>query len=235
VQNADAVPAAVVTDKTIDLAAPERWLASRSRARARRFAAARVAARRRFSNRTLALVAGVMVLGAGGAAAADQGATPAKPVSAISLLKRGSSGPTVAALQGALGIPADGVFGPQTARAVRAFQRAHGLEVDGIAGPATLGALGVAATAAPTLRATVGDQPGSLLARIAACESGGNPTAISADGRYRGKYQFSRATWRRLGGSGDPAQAPEAEQDRIAALLLAREGTSPWPVCASRG
>ncbi|MDX6699910.1 MAG: Transglycosylase-like domain, partial [Baekduia sp.] len=30
---------------------------------------------------------------------------------------------------------------------------------------------------------------------------------------------------------GDPAAAPEAEQDRIAAALLAAEGTSPWPVC----
>jgi hypothetical protein len=34
-----------------------------------------------------------------------------------------------------------------------------------------------------------------------------------------------------MGGSGDPAQAPEAEQDQRAAALLAQEGTSPWPVC----
>ena len=70
------------------------------------------------------------------------------------------------------------------------------------------------------------------LARIARCESGGDPTAVSADGRYRGKYQFSRATWRDMGGSGDPAAAPEAEQDRIAAKLLAARGTAPWPNCA---
>jgi hypothetical protein len=70
-----------------------------------------------------------------------------------------------------------------------------------------------------------------VLARIAACESGGDPTAVSADGRYHGKYQFSRATWRTMGGSGNPARAPEAEQDRIAAKLLARAGTSPWPNC----
>jgi hypothetical protein len=55
---------------------------------------------------------------------------------------------------------------------------------------------------------------------------------VSADGRYRGKYQFDRATWRALGGSGDPAAAPEAEQDQRAADLLAREGASPWPSCA---
>jgi len=34
-----------------------------------------------------------------------------------------------------------------------------------------------------------------------------------------------------MGGSGDPTDAPEAEQDRIAAALLAQRGTSPWPVC----
>jgi hypothetical protein len=34
-----------------------------------------------------------------------------------------------------------------------------------------------------------------------------------------------------MGGSGDPADAPEAEQDRIAVQLLAQRGTAPWPVC----
>ena len=71
----------------------------------------------------------------------------------------------------------------------------------------------------------------ATLQRIAQCESGGNPSAVSADGTYRGKYQFDRETWRRMGGSGDPADAPEAEQDRIAAALLAQRGTAPWPVC----
>ena len=69
------------------------------------------------------------------------------------------------------------------------------------------------------------------LQAIAACESGGNPRAVSADGTYRGKYQFDRQTWSAVGGSGDPAAAPEAEQDRRAAILYARAGSSPWPVC----
>ncbi len=69
------------------------------------------------------------------------------------------------------------------------------------------------------------------LQAIAACESGGNPRAIGGGGLYRGKYQFDLATWRSVGGTGDPAAAPEAEQDRRAAILYSRAGASPWPVC----
>jgi transglycosylase-like protein len=71
----------------------------------------------------------------------------------------------------------------------------------------------------------------ATLDAIAACESGGDPTAVSPDGVYRGKYQFDYATWESVGGSGDPAAAPEAEQDYRAALLYSRSGSSPWPVC----
>lgn len=72
----------------------------------------------------------------------------------------------------------------------------------------------------------------STLDSIAACESGGDPHAVSADGSYRGKYQFDSGTWGSVGGHGDPAAAPEKEQDYRAALLLSRSGSSPWPVCA---
>jgi hypothetical protein len=69
------------------------------------------------------------------------------------------------------------------------------------------------------------------LEAIASCESGGDPTAVSSDGSYRGKYQFDYGTWESVGGSGDPAAAPEPEQDYRAALLYAASGSSPWPVC----
>jgi hypothetical protein len=69
------------------------------------------------------------------------------------------------------------------------------------------------------------------LESIAACESGGDPTAVSADGTYRGKYQFDYGTWASVGGAGDPAAAAEAEQDYRAALLYSESGSSPWPVC----
>jgi septal ring factor EnvC (AmiA/AmiB activator) len=90
---------------------------------------------------------------------------------------------------------------------------------------------------APATRAPAGipgapDQ--SVLERIAQCESGGDPRAVSASGQYRGKYQFDQGTWEGVGGTGDPAAAPEAEQDRRAAMLYARSGPAPWPVCGYR-
>jgi peptidoglycan hydrolase-like protein with peptidoglycan-binding domain len=148
-----------------------------------------------------------------------------------------ASGATVRAVQQELGVTADGVYGPRTRSAVKRFQRSHGLAADGIAGPATLAALGLtsqapASSSAPDASSDGTSASQSTLASIAQCESGGNPSAVSADGTYRGKYQFDRETWRAMGGSGDPADAPEAEQDRIAAKLLAARGTAPWPNCA---
>lgn len=69
------------------------------------------------------------------------------------------------------------------------------------------------------------------LASIAACESGGSPTAVSANGTYRGKYQFDGQTWASVGGRGDPAAASEREQDVRAAALYGQRGSQPWPVC----
>jgi Transglycosylase-like domain len=79
------------------------------------------------------------------------------------------------------------------------------------------------------------DLPGGVsletLEAIASCESGGDPTAVSSDGSYRGKYQFDYGTWESVGGSGDPAAASESEQDYRAALLYSQAGSSPWPIC----
>ena len=71
----------------------------------------------------------------------------------------------------------------------------------------------------------------ATLDAIGACESGGDPTAVSSGGTYRGKYQFDYGTWESVGGTGDPAVASEAEQDYRAALLYSQSGSSPWPVC----
>jgi Transglycosylase-like domain len=66
---------------------------------------------------------------------------------------------------------------------------------------------------------------------IAICESSGNPRAVGGGGQFRGKYQFTYATWAAVGGKGDPAEAPEAEQDRRAVMLYARSGPGQWPAC----
>lgn len=71
---------------------------------------------------------------------------------------------------------------------------------------------------------------GGTLEAIAKCESGGNPSTNTGNGFY-GKYQFTQSTWQSVGGSGNPAAASEAEQNKRAAMLYAREGAGPWPVC----
>jgi len=72
--------------------------------------------------------------------------------------------------------------------------------------------------------------PSPVLEAIAACESGGDPATDTGNGFY-GKYQFTQATWAAVGGTGNPAHASEAEQDRRAAILYEQAGPSPWPVC----
>ena len=180
----------------------------------------------------LATVVFVVLLCLGGAAVAAESAVA--PTSTEVVLERGDSGRAVKRLQRRLRVtPADGEFGIVTERAVRRFQRRRGLTADGVVGPQTRRALGlraVASTAAESKDEAAVRLP-RVLRRIAKCESGGDPTAISPDGSYRGKYQFTRSTWRALGGKGDPADASEATQDRIALKLYRRSGTTPWPSC----
>jgi hypothetical protein len=200
-------------------------IAYRRSLRASRTRRAAAALRRRRILRSrgsmIAATAGLL-FASGGAIAAQQSGSG----------QRSMSSATIAAAQQALGVAADGVAGPITRAATKRFQRSKGLTVDGIIGTQTLSALGVATKVIDKgVRAAAASVADPVLARIANCESGGDPTAVSADGRYHGKYQFSRATWRYMGGKGSPARAPEAEQDRLAAKLLARAGTSPWPNC----
>lgn len=66
------------------------------------------------------------------------------------VLRIGSKGAEVKALQKELRIEADGSFGTETDAAVRAFQEAEGLPVDGVVGKRTWGALRVSTKAQPT-------------------------------------------------------------------------------------
>ena len=137
-----------------DLSAHEPWELSLGRSRARRRAAqlrfvpASSRARRLSLGALVALTAAPAsaLLGSGGTSLA--GAAPAEPEPATTtthhiVLSAGSEGRQVRLLQRALGIRADGVYGPRTEAAVRRFQASRGLTVDGIVGPATTHALAV--------------------------------------------------------------------------------------------
>jgi hypothetical protein len=220
-------------------AARDPWRASLRASRERRAAARRA---RQWSLRRRSVTIGacaVMALG-GGAAVAGTGGTSVdsgeeESASASSVtLEPGSRGPNVKRLQRKLRVTASGYYGPLTKKAVKRFQRRKGLKADGVAGPATLAKLRLRITPESAEDTTAGSdvRVPAVLRRIAECESGGNPRAVSPDGRYRGKYQFDRETWRNLGGTGDPAEAPESVQDRLAIKLYRQRGTAPWPNCA---
>lgn len=122
----------------------------RRRALQRAAALRRRLRRRRRSGVGVGLVV-AMSLASGMALAHEQTRSGAQSSAARpGLLEVGSRGVAVEALQRALGIAADGVFGAQTAGAVRHVQRDRGLLVDGVVGPQTAGALGISlASAAP--------------------------------------------------------------------------------------
>jgi resuscitation-promoting factor RpfB len=212
------------------------WQGSLARSRSRRAAAAtlrRKRFRRRGSVWSLALVLVLLVtLGASLAVSAP--------------LRKGMRGSRIALVQKKLGIPADGVFGSQTKKAVKRFQRRHHLTVDGLVGRQTLRAMHLSGKIRLSNKRAKGKgghgghgggghvHLPAILKRIAQCESGGNPRAVSRDGRYRGKYQFTMGTWHGVGGRGDPIRNSEREQDKRALILYHRRGTSPWPVCSKR-
>jgi peptidoglycan hydrolase-like protein with peptidoglycan-binding domain len=145
--------------------------------------------------------------------------------------------PTTKQIQKALGIKADGVFGPKTKRAVKTYQRRNGLKVTGRADTATLRSLGLIGRPQASGLDSVASIPAdakAILDQLAQCESGGNIAAESRDGRYFGKYQFSIATWEAMGGTGSPAEAAEATQDTLAYKLYQQRGTAPWPSCSAQ-
>ncbi|MBI3688358.1 MAG: peptidoglycan-binding protein [Actinobacteria bacterium] len=91
--------------------------------------------------------------------------TAAKDASAVlvgltaysgAVVRRGSTGPAVSAVQRAVDVTVDGVFGPRTEAAVVAFHRAQGLPVTGVVDAATWRALLRVAVRTPTPTPTAG-------------------------------------------------------------------------------
>lgn len=88
-------------------------------------------------------------------------------------------------------------------------------------------------TTTTTTSTTKAPTRSSKMTRVLACirhyESRGNYRAVSRSGKYLGAYQFSRGTWRSVGGSGNPAHASPDEQDARAESLYHKRGLRPWP------
>ena len=84
------------------------------------------------------------------------------------MIKLGSSGDNVKALQTKLGLTPDGDFGPVTEKAVKAWQEKNGLTADGIVGDSTWSKLGLGATVPNTLNTSKlkGVIPDTILAQI---------------------------------------------------------------------
>ena len=76
----------------------------------------------------------------------------------------------------------------------------------------------------------VGDD---VWAKLAQCESGGNPRTNTGNGFY-GMYQFTLETWQSLGGTGYPHEADAATQTEMAKKLQAKAGWGQWPGCSDK-
>lgn len=70
--------------------------------------------------------------------------------------------------------------------------------------------------------------------RLAWCESGGRPDAVSRSGKYFGAFQFSLPTWRSVGMTGNPVDYPYEVQLDAAKRLQARSGWGQWPTCSRK-
>ncbi len=75
-----------------------------------------------------------------------------------------------------------------------------------------------------------------LLKKIAKCESGFNPAAVSPSGAYHGLFQYVASTWvaqrNRMGKNPDPNLRHDAREAILtAAFQISKQGTGAWPVC----
>ena len=75
---------------------------------------------------------------------------------------------------------------------------------------------------------------GDIWAALANCESTMDQRATSASGKYLGYFQFSMATWKSVGGPGDPRDHDYETQLKYAKILQARSGWGQWPSCSRK-
>lgn len=76
---------------------------------------------------------------------------------------------------------------------------------------------------------------GDRFDRLASCESGQNPRAVSPTGKYRGAFQFSIPSWHGAGMTGDPVDFSYSDQKAAAERWAGMTNPSgQWPVCWPR-
>lgn len=186
--------------------------------------AAMPACRRMLSPVAVLLVLLTLVAGVGAGTSAEARTRHSSYI----VLWPGDHGPRVSALQRYLRVhPSGGHYGPKTRAAVIRWQAAHHRHHTGLVGKLLWSE--VRGNAPRPSRS--GDRVTGLnWAALARCESGGNPHAVNPAGYY-GLYQFSRSTWRSVGGHGLPSQASRQEQTVRAEILYRRSGSGPWPAC----
>ena len=192
-----------------DLATAEIWERSMERSRYRRSLAPK--ARREMTRRkhVSAALATAVFAGptaplaaaqvAGGPSAAMAAASPANRAIEVREgglpLSAGSQGALVSQVQRALSVSVDGVFGPETDRAVRRFQYSSKLQVDGIVGPATWSALFGSAAGA-----TGGDAPPEVKRQLAeTLRDAGRQMAVEAGASSADNGASIERGWRALG------------------------------------
>ncbi len=164
-----------------DLASDEAWELSLGRSRARRratelqFVPGSSRAKRVSLGALAALTVGPTASIAAGQGTGTANPEPATTTEHVIVLTEGAEGRQVQLLQQALGIPVDGIFGPETEEAVRTFQAKSGLTVDGIVGPQTSAALRGGSSRSGLTASISSVTPAGHTTDIADTESGAGP------------------------------------------------------------
>ena len=246
-----------------DLAQPDLWLHSLARSRKRRALLIRGRREHARKKHISAALATAMVAGPTAPFAAAQTSSglqatspPNRPPTAPSRFARAgcrwtsaAPGDLVAHVQRALGLPADGIFGPQTDAAVRAYQARAGLAVDGVVGPITWASLFESRRAPLRSAATTSRRRSSSASRTGWSRPGRRPRRRRPARRPR---PTRRATTRRPRPLPTPGAAPRGprgsarrRRDRHDAggarrppsrrpLLPPRRAACPAPAAAAR-
>src|SRR5918996_1117337 len=229
-----------------DLSTPELWQRSLARSRLRRALAPRVRREHKRRKRLSAAAAAATMAGPGAPMAMAQlsGDLQAEVAAETSSkraievregglpLRLGSQGALVAHVQKALGVPADGIFGPQTDTAVRQYQSRAGLQVDGIVGPATWGSLfeSGSAVGASNVSTQVRERVEQELQAASATTTQGS----SGNGLFGGSSEDEVATPEPVGG-GDAEETPAGGQTDTPSAGGGLEGTTTTPVSSTCG